>query len=124
MPEEGDDQRVIAQLRAELEYYRDKAIKLDERVFQMRALLQSGKGFSEILNLDALMQAFMAVCRERYGVRRLRQLDEYPPAMFREGGAGSSVRPVSPADNMGAGASIGNQCRGLACGSQVRIVVD
>jgi len=69
MAEQGDDQRVIAQLRAELEYYRDKAIKLDERVFQMRALLQSGKGFSEILNLDALMQAFMAVCRERYGVR-------------------------------------------------------
>ena len=53
-----------------------------------------------------------------------KQLDEYPPAMFREGGAGASVRPVSPADNMGAGASIGNQCRGLACGSQVRIVVD
>ena len=51
-----------------LEYYRDKAIKLDERVFQMRTLLQSGKGFSEILNLDALLHAFMAVCRERYGV--------------------------------------------------------
>jgi RHS repeat-associated protein len=53
-----------------------------------------------------------------------RQLDEYPPAMFREGGAGASVRPISPADNMGAGASIGNQCRGLACGTQVRIVVE
>lgn len=51
------------------------------------------------------------------------QIDEYPPAMFREGGAGASTRPVSPADNMGAGASMGNQCRGLPCGSLVRIIV-
>ena len=29
------------------------------------------------------------------------QLDEYPPAMFREGGAGASIRAVSPSDNMG-----------------------
>jgi hypothetical protein len=53
-----------------------------------------------------------------------RQLDEYPPAMFKEGGAGASVRPVSPADNMGAGACIGNQCRGLPNGTRVRIVVE
>jgi filamentous hemagglutinin len=53
-----------------------------------------------------------------------KQLDEYPPAMFKEGGAGASVRPVSPADNMGAGACIGNQCRGLPDGTCVRIKVD
>ena len=39
------------------------------------------------------------------------KLDEYPPAMFKEGGAGASVRPVDPSDNMGAGASMGNQLR-------------
>lgn len=49
------------------------------------------------------------------------QLDEYPPAMTREGGGGASTRNISPRDNMGSGASIGNQCRGLACGSQIRI---
>jgi hypothetical protein len=52
------------------------------------------------------------------------QLDEYPPAMFREGGAGASTRPVTPRDNMGAGACIGNQCRGLPDGTRVRIVVE
>lgn len=50
-------------------------------------------------------------------------LDEYPPAMFREGGSGASVRPITPADNMGAGACMGNQCRGLPNGARVRINV-
>lgn len=52
-----------------------------------------------------------------------KQLDEYPPAMFKEGGAGASVRPITPADNMGAGASIGNQIRRLPDGTVVKIVV-
>ncbi|MEZ8187617.1 RHS repeat-associated core domain-containing protein [Shewanella sp. 5S214] len=50
-----------------------------------------------------------------------KQLDEYPPAMFKEGGAGSSVRAISPKNNMGAGACIGNACRSLANGEKVRI---
>ncbi|MGR3966873.1 filamentous hemagglutinin N-terminal domain-containing protein [Pseudomonas sp. 910_23] len=52
-----------------------------------------------------------------------KQLDEYPPAMFKEGGTGASVRPISPKDNMGAGACIGNACRGLPDGEKVRIKV-
>ncbi len=48
--------------------------------------------------------------------------DEYPPAMFGEGGKGASVRPISPTDNRGAGACIGAQCRDLPDGSRVRIV--
>ena len=52
-----------------------------------------------------------------------KQLDEYPPAMFKEGGAGASVRAVSPKNNMGAGACIGNACRGLSNGDKVRIKV-
>ncbi len=54
-------------LRAELARWRDKAIALDRSVFEMRALLQSGKGFSQILNTTRLLSAFMQVCRERYG---------------------------------------------------------
>ncbi len=49
--------------------------------------------------------------------------DEYPPAMFEEGGESASVRGVSPGDNRGAGASIGNQCRALPNGTTVIIVV-
>lgn len=50
-------------------------------------------------------------------------LDEYPPAMFKEGGANASVRAINPADNMSAGAYIGNCCRNLPNGSQVRIEI-
>lgn len=50
-------------------------------------------------------------------------MDEYPPAMFKEGGAGSSVRPISPKDNMGSGACIGNACRGFSDGEKVRTKV-
>ena len=37
--------------------------------------------------------------------------DEYPPAMFKEGGAGASVRPVTPGDNRGAGACLEHRSR-------------
>ncbi len=63
----GEDPATTA-LRDELAYWRTKATNLDNRVFQMRTLLQSGKGFSEALSIPSLLRAFMAVCRERYGV--------------------------------------------------------
>ncbi len=50
-------------------------------------------------------------------------LDEYPPAMFSEGGAGASIRPMTPSQNRGMGACIGNQCRGLSNGSLVDIII-
>ena len=51
--------------------------------------------------------------------------DEFPPAMFQEGGKGASVRHINRADNRGSGACIGAQCRGLPDGLRVRIdVVD
>ncbi|MBT2502383.1 RHS repeat-associated core domain-containing protein [Curtobacterium sp. ISL-83] len=49
--------------------------------------------------------------------------DEYPPAMFAEGGSGASVRYVDPADNRGAGSSMGRQCTGLPDGSVVSVTV-
>jgi hypothetical protein len=55
--------------------------------------------------------------------------DEYPPAMFREGGYNpdtgqqASVRGITPGDNRGAGSTIGNACRGLPVGSAVSFVI-
>ncbi|MBD9608200.1 hypothetical protein [Pseudomonas frederiksbergensis] len=43
--------------------------------------------------------------------------------MFKEGGEGASVRAITPKNNMGAGACIGNACRGLEDGEKVRIKV-
>ncbi len=48
-------------------------------------------------------------------------LDEYPPAMFLEGGVGASVRAINPKDNMSIGAHIGNCCRSLPNGARVKI---
>jgi diguanylate cyclase (GGDEF)-like protein len=50
----------------ELDYYKRKAIQQDIVIFEMRALLQSGKGLSNILNLKQLLDTFMAVVREKY----------------------------------------------------------
>jgi hypothetical protein len=38
--------------------------------------------------------------------------DEYPPAVAKEGGPGSSVQYIDPSDNRGAGATQGNQLNG------------
>jgi hypothetical protein len=48
-------------------------------------------------------------------------LDEYPPAMFAEGGVGASVRPMVRSDNRGAGAVIGNTLRPYPDGTKVVI---
>lgn len=50
-------------------------------------------------------------------------LDEYPPAMFLEGGAGASVRAINPKDNMSIGAFIGNCCRRLPNGTRIKIKI-
>jgi hypothetical protein len=56
----------LTALKRELQYYRGKAIEQDIEIFEMRALLQSGKGLSNILNLKQLLETFMAVVREKY----------------------------------------------------------
>jgi diguanylate cyclase (GGDEF)-like protein len=50
----------------DLNFYKRKAIQQDIEIFEMRALLQSGKGLSNILNLKQLLDTFMAVVREKY----------------------------------------------------------
>lgn len=49
------------------------------------------------------------------------QRDEYPQAMFREGGQGASVRYVEPRDNTGAGATVGGLLRRYPDGTIVEI---
>ncbi|MFJ1796140.1 NucA/NucB deoxyribonuclease domain-containing protein [Kitasatospora griseola] len=49
--------------------------------------------------------------------------DEYPPAMYKEGGRGASVKYIPTADNTGSGSSMGSAVRGLPEGSRVRIRV-
>jgi diguanylate cyclase (GGDEF)-like protein len=43
-----------------------KSIEQDNLIFEMRTLLQSGKGLGDILNLNMLLATFMSVVRERY----------------------------------------------------------
>ncbi|WP_125461015.1 RHS repeat-associated core domain-containing protein [Clostridium taeniosporum] len=54
---------------------------------------------------------------------KAKDLDEYPPAMFKEGGAGASVRPLNPSDNRGSGSWLGHRLRAFPDGTRVRIRV-
>ena len=64
-PQQGD---LIRSLKREIKSLKGKVIAQDIRIFEMQALLQSGKGLSNILNLTQLLDTFMAVVRERYDV--------------------------------------------------------
>lgn len=57
------------------------------------------------------------------GVRSEFDRDEYPMAMFKEGGDGADVFYLTPSDNRGAGAYISRQLRSLPSGARVRIRV-
>ena len=47
--------------------------------------------------------------------------DEWPMAVFKEGGKGASVRHIDPSDNRGAGLSIGNILQDLPDGTKIRV---
>jgi hypothetical protein len=49
--------------------------------------------------------------------------DEYPPAMFKEGGEGASVRHIKSSDNRGSGSCIGAQCRDVKNGEKIILKV-
>ena len=49
--------------------------------------------------------------------------DEYPPAMYKEGGKGASVKYIPSSDNTGSGSSMGSAVRGLPEGARVKIRV-
>jgi hypothetical protein len=65
-PDAQDD--LVRSLKKEIKGLKSKVISQDIRIFEMQALLQSGKGLSNILNLSQLLDTFMAVVRERYDV--------------------------------------------------------
>jgi hypothetical protein len=50
--------------------------------------------------------------------------DEWPMAMCEEGGAGASVRYVTPSDNRGAGGWVGNQLENYPDGTRVLFITD
>ncbi|QNG61959.1 DNA-entry nuclease [Bacillus sp. PAMC26568] len=50
--------------------------------------------------------------------------DEWPMAMCEEGGAGASVRYVTPSDNRGAGSWVGNQLENYPDGTKVLFIAD
>jgi hypothetical protein len=68
---------------------------------------------------DANREASLAGIDTTGGMDR----DEYPPAMFKEGGAGASVKYITSSDNQAAGASIGGQLRGVPYDAKVKLKV-
>lgn len=50
--------------------------------------------------------------------------DEWPMAMCAEGGAGADIEYVTPSDNRGSGAWVGNQLEDYADGTRVLFVID
>ncbi len=48
--------------------------------------------------------------------------DEYPPAVFKEGGPGADVRLIPSGDNRGSGASFGGQIRNLPDDTIIQII--
>ncbi|MFC7442561.1 sporulation protein [Laceyella putida] len=49
--------------------------------------------------------------------------DEWPMAMCLEGGYGADIRYISPSDNRGAGAWVGNQVEPYPDGTKVKFIV-
>lgn len=49
-----------------------------------------------------------------------KDLDEYPPAMFKEGGEGASVRAINSSDNRGSGSTAGHKLRPYPDGTKVK----
>ncbi|WP_455578855.1 NucA/NucB deoxyribonuclease domain-containing protein [Capnocytophaga cynodegmi] len=49
--------------------------------------------------------------------------DEWPMAMFSEGGTGASIRYINPSDNRGAGSAIGNALSNYPDGTIVKFII-
>lgn len=81
-------------------------------------------GHPSVLTLDragatARRSASLAGIPTKPGLDR----DEYPPAVFLEGGAGASVRHIPFSDNRRAGAMMRNQLRGATEGCKITMSV-
>uniref|UniRef100_A0A931CZZ2 RHS domain-containing protein n=1 Tax=Pseudomonas chaetocerotis TaxID=2758695 RepID=A0A931CZZ2_9PSED len=58
-----------------------------------------------------------------YPTKKGKDRDEFPMAMFKEGGKGASVRYIDPSDNRGAGSSISHALDPYPDGTTVKITV-
>ncbi len=66
-PSAPDSEIDLVSIKKEYEYFKNKVTQQDILIFEMRALLQSGKGFGDIMKMDELLDSFMSVVREKYG---------------------------------------------------------
>ncbi|RVU91675.1 sporulation protein [Flavobacterium columnare] len=67
------------------------------------------KGHADIVTVDRLNAAAQrAKSLKGIPTKKGFDRDEWPMAMFKEGGNGASVRYINPSDNRGAGSAIGN----------------
>jgi uncharacterized protein RhaS with RHS repeats len=84
--------------------------------------IKSGK--SRIVTIDRSgADANRSASLKNYPTKRKLDRDEWPMAMFREGGDGASVRYINPSDNKGAGSSIGKALENLPDGTRVKITI-
>ena len=81
-------------------------------------------GHPRVLTVDRSGAAARRAAASR-GIAKVpgKNLDEYTPAMFKEGGAGASVRAIDPFNNSGAGGSMGQQLRSVPDGTKIIIEV-
>ncbi len=94
--------------------YPESAKHIDDAV----AAGQPNVGTIERTGRNARRRAALSGTETRSGMDR----DEFPPAVLNTGGAGSSVRYMSPSDNRGSGASLGYQIKELPNGTVIRII--
>ncbi len=81
-------------------------------------------GFPEFVTLDrdnAAQRRILSLAGVE--VRDIYDRDEWPMAVFREGGSNANVVYIEGSDNRGAGSSVGRQLRGIPDGSIVRVRV-
>ncbi len=65
-----DKEKTLEIMTSELDHYKRRTSELDIINFEMRTLLKAGTGFSEILNLNKLLNVFIAVVQEKFGVKK------------------------------------------------------
>lgn len=100
---------------------------IDSRRYPQTAqhiLAAQNMGLPKMLTVDrAGAQARRAQSLAQTRLHPIYDRDEYPPAVFREGGAGADVAYIHPRDNRGAGSTMRWQLSRLPEGARVRIRV-
>ena len=123
---EAEGERMEAALEGEMDELLEVTIDSTKHPEAAEHILDAQRaGYPSILTLDREGAAERRA-ESLEGIPKVpgKQLDEYPPAIFKENAGQAAVRPISPAQNMGAGARIGNAVRGVPNGRKVKIKVN